>query len=346
MRSKLLIFPTVLVVALIALAAGVHFYDAGRPPQIAPGIRVAGIDVGGLKAPAARTLLARRFEAALRRPVVVHHGRGTWTLGPREARVRSNVAAMVDQAVARSDEGGVLRRTLRRLRGGRIQADLRPRVSYSHRAVVRLVDRVRRSVGRPATDATLTVSAAGPKEVADRRGLRVRTTLLRREIARSLRSPDAARTFVAQTTKIAPRVTAARLLAARPVALVADRATFQLRVYRDLRLVKTYGIAVGSAGHDTPAGSYTIQNKAVDPAWHVPNSPWAGDLAGKVIPGGVPENPIRARWLGIADGVGIHGTTDRASIGQNASHGCLRMREEDVIDLYPKVPVGSPIYIV
>ena len=59
---------------------------------------------------------------------------------------------------------------------------------------------------------------------------------------------------------------------------------------------------------DTPAGLYNIANKAVDPAWHVPNSDWAGDLAGKVIPGDDPSNPIKARWLGIYDGVGIHGT--------------------------------------
>jgi lipoprotein-anchoring transpeptidase ErfK/SrfK len=59
----------------------------------------------------------------------------------------------------------------------------------------------------------------------------------------------------------------------------------------------------------------------------------------------VPENPLKSRWLGIYDGVGIHGTSDRASIGSNASHGCLRMLVEDVEDLYPQVPVGAPIYI-
>ena len=69
-----------------------------------------------------------------------------------------------------------------------------------------------------------------------------------------------------------------------------------------------------------------------------------GSLAGTVVPPG-PSNPIKARWLGIYDGVGIHGTSDDASIGTNASHGCLRMHVSDVIDLYPRVPVGTPIYI-
>jgi lipoprotein-anchoring transpeptidase ErfK/SrfK len=99
------------------------------------------------------------------------------------------------------------------------------------------------------------------------------------------------------------------------------------------------------AGLDTPAGRYAIQNKQVNPAWHVPNSPWAGSLAGQVIPGGAPNNPLRARWLGIANGVGIHGTAEDWSIGTRASHGCIRMHVSDVIDLYNRVPVGAPVLI-
>ena len=93
------------------------------------------------------------------------------------------------------------------------------------------------------------------------------------------------------------------------------------------------------------AGLYNIQNKAVNPAWHVPNSDWAGDLAGKVIAGDDPSNPIKARWMGIYDGAGIHGTDAEGSIGTAASHGCIRMRIPEVIELYDEVPVGAPVYI-
>jgi lipoprotein-anchoring transpeptidase ErfK/SrfK len=84
---------------------------------------------------------------------------------------------------------------------------------------------------------------------------------------------------------------------------------------------------------------------AVNPAWSVPNSAWAGDLAGTVVPGGTPENPLKARWMGIFDGAGIHGTDDLASLGSAASHGCIRMSIPDVINLYDQVDVGTPIYI-
>jgi lipoprotein-anchoring transpeptidase ErfK/SrfK len=100
------------------------------------------------------------------------------------------------------------------------------------------------------------------------------------------------------------------------------------------------------AGLSTPAGQYSIQNKQVDPAWHVPNSAWAGSLAGQVIPGGAPNNPLKARWLGIANGVGIHGTAEDWSIGSRASHGCIRMHVADVKALYPRVPIGTPVLIV
>ena len=109
---------------------------------------------------------------------------------------------------------------------------------------------------------------------------------------------------------------------------------------------KTYPIAVGMAGLETPAGRYAIQDKQVNPAWHVPNSAWAGSLAGQTIPGGAPDNPLKARWLGIANGVGIHGTAEGWSIGTRASHGCIRMHVSDVEDLYPRVPIGTPVLIV
>ena len=76
----------------------------------------------------------------------------------------------------------------------------------------------------------------------------------------------------------------------------------------------------------------------------MPDSDWAGSLAGQTIPPG-PDNPLKARWMGIYNGAGIHGTDDTGSLGSAASHGCVRMSVPDVIDLYDRVDVGTPIYI-
>jgi lipoprotein-anchoring transpeptidase ErfK/SrfK len=99
-------------------------------------------------------------------------------------------------------------------------------------------------------------------------------------------------------------------------------------------------------GLETPAGQYHIDDKQVDPSWDVPNSPWAGSLAGKVIPPG-PADPLKARWMGIYNGAGIHGIdpSEYGTIGHNASHGCIRMSIPDMIDLYSQTPVGAPVYI-
>ena len=142
-----------------------------------------------------------------------------------------------------------------------------------------------------------------------------------------------------------PEVTTEDLADQYPVYLTVNRSTFQLKLWENLELAKTYTVAIGAAGFDTPTGEYSIQNKAVDPTWSVPDSDWAGDLAGTTVPGGAANNPLKARWMGIYDGAGIHGTDDTASLGSAASHGCVRMAVPDVIELYDQVPVGTPIYI-
>jgi lipoprotein-anchoring transpeptidase ErfK/SrfK len=141
------------------------------------------------------------------------------------------------------------------------------------------------------------------------------------------------------------RVTSKNLAARYGTVLTIDRDNFKLRLFKRLRFSRSYPIAVGMAGLDTPAGLYSIANKQIDPAWHVPNSAWAGSLAGQTIPGGAPNNPLKARWLGIAAGVGIHGTAEDWSIGSRASHGCIRMHVAEVVDLYRRVPVGTPVLI-
>jgi lipoprotein-anchoring transpeptidase ErfK/SrfK len=143
---------------------------------------------------------------------------------------------------------------------------------------------------------------------------------------------------------VAPRWWTSTLTRHYGTYILVSRETFTLRLYKNLKLAKTYRIAVGRAGLETPAGEYTINDKQINPSWHVPLSSWAGALAGRVIPPG-PDDPIKSRWLGFFDGAGIHGTVDTWSIGTAASHGCIRMTIPDVEDLYPRVPLHSPIYV-
>jgi lipoprotein-anchoring transpeptidase ErfK/SrfK len=149
-----------------------------------------------------------------------------------------------------------------------------------------------------------------------------------------------------RAVKTQPKIKMADLEERYPTVLVIDRPGFKLRLYRRLRHVRTYGIAIGQAGYDTPAGEYSITDKAVNPNWYVPNAAWTGSLAGQVIPGGAANNPLKSRWLGFGEGRGIHGTAETGSIGTAASHGCIRMLIPEVEELYPRVPVGAPLFVV
>jgi lipoprotein-anchoring transpeptidase ErfK/SrfK len=329
----------------VVLGGALYAYDHARANEIAPGVKVAGIPLGGLSPDQARARLERQILQPLERPIVIHHADKTWKLGPREARLRADLGAMVDEALARSRSGDLFSRSWRSLTGKRLDDDLRPTVQYSDAAVIRLIDKVRRSIERPAKDATVKISADGVNTSPGVEGLAIQASTLHRQIGAAITSTSAPRTFVAHTRHTEPRVTTADLKRKYDTVIVVNRGQFRLRLFKGLKPKQTFGIAVGQVGLETPAGQYTIANKAINPAWHVPNSPWAGKLAGKVIPGNDPTNPIKARWLGIYDGVGIHGTADDASIGSNASHGCIRMHIPDVEKLYDEVPVGSAVYI-
>jgi lipoprotein-anchoring transpeptidase ErfK/SrfK len=345
LRSRTIILATLVVVLAAGVAGGTYAFDNARADKIGNGVRVGGIELDGLTAAEARAKLDRLIVQPLERPIVVHHDTSTWRLGAREAHIAVDVDAMVDRALAKSREGNIFSRTARNVTGKSLDADLQPTVRFEDRAVVRMLDKIRKAIDRKPVDATAKIDASGVSTTDSRTGLAVRASTLHRQIKRSIVSTTADRTFVARTNKLRPKVTKDDLEQQYGTAIVVNRGAFKLTLYKKLKPAKTYSIAVGQVGLETPAGLYHIQNKAVNPAWNVPNSAWAGSLAGQVIPGGAPNNPLKARWMGIFDGAGIHGTDASGSIGTAASHGCIRMRIPDVIELYDEVPVGAPVYI-
>jgi lipoprotein-anchoring transpeptidase ErfK/SrfK len=346
MRNRTFILVAGFLVVLLVGAGGVYLYDASKSDDVADGVKVAGVDVGGLSRSQAREKLQRELVAPLKQPVRVRAlGGHTFTLTAKRAKVTMNVNAMVEEAVDRSRQGSVISRAWRSITGGTINADLPPKVDYSASAVNRLVRRVRKAVNRPPENARIRPSRTGLHKLPAHNGLIVRTAALRAGIERMLTFPSDERTLTAQIRKVPPKITVHDLPRKYPNYILINRDAFSLRYYHRLKLVKTYPIAVGQQGLETPAGLYNIQDKQVNPAWHVPNSSWAGSLAGQVIPPG-PQDPLKARWMGIDGGAGIHGTEDVGSLGSAASHGCIRMTIPDVIQLYDRVHVGTPVYIL
>jgi lipoprotein-anchoring transpeptidase ErfK/SrfK len=342
MGTRSFIAVAALLFTLLAGAVALYAYDSSNEDRVANGIRVAGVSVGGLDADQAREKLRRKLQVPLEKPIVIEYGKKRFTLSAEDAAVKADLGGMVDDAVAASRSGNIFGRTLRDLTGGEEPARIDPRVGYSKIAVARLMARVQKGVNRPARDAK--VNFPSLTQVKEQDGLKTDRAELERNIRAALMSPDD-RTAEVPVSTTKAKVTRQELADKYPKILIVDRGSFKLRFYERLKLVKTYTVSVGAVGFDTPAGLYNIQNKGVNVPWSVPNSEWAGSLAGKVIPGGVPENPLKARWMGIYNGAGIHGTDQVGSLGSAASHGCVRMAIPDVIELYDKVPVGAPVYI-
>jgi lipoprotein-anchoring transpeptidase ErfK/SrfK len=345
MRNRKLLFVALFLVFLLAAGAvGAYAYDHSRRDTIAKGVTIGSVEVGGLKPAAARAKLEAELLRPLSKPVVVaYHGR-RFPLSARTARIAVNLDGMVEEALRRSRDASIFSRISRDVTGGTVDTRLRPKVVYSHAAVERLAQHVASALDRAPQDASVSFAATSLGEVAGHDGVKVDTRRLRRVVAHALVTVGSRRTVTPKVQTVKPKVSSASLASRYGTVITVDRSSFRLYLWKDLKLSKTYAIAVGQVGLDTPAGLYAIQNKAVDPVWSVPNSAWAGNLAGTQVPPG-PSNPIKARWMGIYAGAGIHGTDDVGSIGSAASHGCIRMAVPDVVDLYDRVPVGAPVYI-
>jgi hypothetical protein len=344
MRERTFIIVGSLLAVLLLAAGGVYLYDHSRRDLVNKGITIGGVDVGGQKADKARETVERQLAARSNQPILVRMGRRTFKLTQRQAKVGFDVRAMVDEAVQRSRHGSIITRTLRGIEGTSIHADIPVQLSYSNAVVRRFAKHVAKVVDRTPKNADLSYSGSGISTVPGLDGRRLNTGALRTAVRAQLD----AQTFPVIHPRVAlvhPKVTTRGLARMYPEVITIDRGGFTLHLFRNLRPFKTYPIAVGSAGYDTPTGLYSIDDKTVDPAWHVPNEAWAGDRAGTVVPGGAADNPLKARWMGFFAGRGIHGTSDDASVGTAASHGCIRMHIPDVEELYDLVSVGTPVYV-
>jgi lipoprotein-anchoring transpeptidase ErfK/SrfK len=218
-------------------------------------------------------------------------------------------------------------------------------VSVNHRRLDRFLDRVERAGTRKPRSARLRYTVTKLKVVRSRRGLRVDRDAAREQIEQALEDPPGARIIRVELRHVEPQVTTRELRERDRTVVTIHRRGFRLRLFKGFDQVASYRVAVGMPGHETPRGRFEITSKAVDPAWSAPDRAWAGAYRNEVIAGGSAENPLKARWLGIVNGVGIHGTGATWSLGHAASHGCIRMSVPDVKALYERVPLGTLVMI-
>ncbi|WES35078.1 L,D-transpeptidase [Ruminiclostridium papyrosolvens DSM 2782] len=123
--------------------------------------------------------------------------------------------------------------------------------------------------------------------------------------------------------------------------IAVNKTTRVLTLYEGKKVLKKYAVAVGNPATLTKSGKYVVNCKLIDPDW-------GGGGFAKPVRGGTPQNPLGTRWMGInrTDGsYGIHGTNSFYSIGKYISHGCMRMSNYCVEELYPLVPMKAPVWV-
>ncbi|HEV2785541.1 MAG TPA: L,D-transpeptidase family protein, partial [Solirubrobacteraceae bacterium] len=276
-----------MLVALLAGAAAL--VDGSRSERLADGIRIGGIDVGGLDAAKAAQLVHLRAVAPKRRTLRVHAGSKTFRLRPQQLQVRADVEEAVHRALADSRRGWFGARLLRDLRGERVRTSIPLTTRYAKGVLPRFVAEIAEFGYVAPVDAAVEPSAGGLRQLQSRPGRRIETGELHRKLERAVLNRSRPADITVTTVAVEPKVTAADLATRYPAYIVIDRAAHVLRFYENLEPSRSWPIAVGKAGLETPAGLYDIQWKETNPKWRVPNSEWAGDLAGKTIEPG-PDN--------------------------------------------------------
>ncbi|TMK57084.1 MAG: hypothetical protein E6G51_07815 [Actinobacteria bacterium] len=344
MGTKTSIAALIAALLLVLVVGGAYAYDSTQKDEIAEGVTIAGVDVGGLNESEAAAKVHRKLLAPLKHSLKVSFDGENWELSGEQLKIRADIDAAIEEAVEDSQEGGLPGRLVRYVSGGEVEESITPQVEYSVPAVNRFVRKVAEDINREPKNADVEPSGDSLEIVAGEPGRKLRDNQLERDLKAAVLNANAPHTIKAKVHSVAPEVTKQEVAAEYPSYLTLDRSTFTLRLWKHLKLAKTYTVAVGMEGLETPEGLYEIQEKEENPVWHVPLSDWAGSLAGQTIPPG-PSNPIKARWMGIYEGAGIHGTEETYSLGSAASHGCVRMAIPDVEELYDQVEVGTPIFI-
>lgn len=121
-----------------------------------------------------------------------------------------------------------------------------------------------------------------------------------------------------------------------PFGAIVDLPEYALTIHLQGYYVKRYQVGIGKDG-SSPLGKFPVLNKVENPPYTAPN--------GKVVAADDPMNPLGERWIDLGDSYGIHGTIDPNSIGKAESRGCIRLRDQEIIEVYDFLVKGSEVVL-
>jgi lipoprotein-anchoring transpeptidase ErfK/SrfK len=329
--------------ALVLLGGGTAYaayrYDHAASSRLLPGIRIDGVDVGGMTRDEAIRAVEESAGALLRSDLEVRAAGSTWTVTPEDLGTKAEVQGAVEEAFSVADSMSFFSRVYHRLSDDPVPTSIELRFTYDRGAIERFVKRASEEVFKPAVDASITLvdgqlvmrrSRAGRALDARAAAARIHSALVQRSTSVTI-----------PVETVRPKVTAATL----GRTIVVDLSENRLYLYDGFKVMREYPVATAAPGYTTPVGVWKVVNKVENPAWYNPAPDgWGAGEPLEIPPG--PGNPLGTRALYLsAPGIRIHGTYNSSSIGTYASHGCIRMYISDSEELYPLVPIGTPVII-
>ncbi len=328
-RSVRLMFAAALALVLAAVpgiaAAAVH-----EGPVPSPAV-VGGVNLLGLSDADARAAIVTAFPLPAMAPLDIACLTALRTVDPAPA-VAVDVDSILDEAYASTATDPYVIAAKYRVDPAVVGSWIAP---FSA------------AIDVPATDARYTVVRRRLSLVASVAGSRVDVAAAEAALTAAVLAEVAAGgaaqpPVVLGVVPVAPRIHESVMPRALLVVL-GERKLYSYRVGGSLE--KVYRCAIGMSRYPTPRGTFKVVGKKVLPAWYNPGSKWARSMPRYIKPGS--GNPLGTRALYLnASGIRIHGTSQFRSIGRAASHGCVRLVRKDIEALYPKIPVGTTVYIV
>jgi len=339
-------------IAIVAIVAGVmvlaaggaaysaYRYEQARADRILPGVTIAGVDVGGMTKAEAVVAVRDAAAIALQQQVRLRASGRSWQVTLEELGQRSNAVGAVNRALGLSGSMGTFTRFWHRFNDDPVQQDVE--LSFSGDARVDAVlGRISRDVTVKPVNADITYDDGQVRFVKPEPGRALDFAQARRTVRAALVAGTSEVTL--PMLKVSPKVTEKTM----PRTIVVRVDENKLYLYDGFDVLRTWSVATAMPGWTTPQGDWNLYRKAVNPTWYNPAlDSWGADLPA-VVPGG-PTAPMGTRALYItAPGlIRIHGTPADDSIGSYASHGCIRMHNSEIEQLYPMIDVGSRVIIV
>jgi L,D-transpeptidase catalytic domain/Putative peptidoglycan binding domain len=343
-KNKILIAVGVLLTLLVVGAAGIAYagYDYSKKYEgrILPGAVVAGVDVGGMRPEEALAKVKEAVAPKLHRTIEVKYGKRSWTVTPKELGAKSNARSAVNQALDASEDMSFVDKTRMRVFGDQLIFDEGVAISYPSRGAHALIEQLASKLDREPQDAELDYSTGWVKIVPEREGRHIRLKRSLHRLKRALLGEQEPVELAVRSEK--PKVTSD----AYDEVLLLHIGENKLYFYENGKITHNYTVATGMPQYPTPTGVYEVVEKRYMPTWVNPAPDgWGASMPAMIPPG--PSNPLGLRAINwSASGIRFHGTTATYSLGHNASHGCVRLSNDDVIQLYDLVEVGTPIVSV